>query len=1167
MWNRFEQFTARSKNGRGSRVALASVFAALLGSSLLGVAQATEVDPEPALELTQLEVVDPEEELQDPEGVVGYPAQSTGPDDSAPADPAEETVKTPSKAKATRIPSSAKGGGASLLAFDPDEHKPYIAWSVVPAPGTTLPTDLSFIVEGPRTSANNWTRAATIEDCQIDLEETPEATCTGLDLDPRPGYFLVHQLVADQSNTVINSGCSTSYGCRYRVKPSGNPEGFVWTVASTGWKEIPQRNSSNQNQAPNNAWGQGVNPTTAGTYNFGAFELRESSKEFVPSCAPGHVYSVTSAGQLQYWHEHGGVSEVEAVGRQPNQQTTQNGYPAGSNFSVTHVNALGIGQGGGPVVALDRTGSGYDTATIMEFNTQTGTWVKPRVNGQYLTQTTGVALIAGAVCQYCGDYFFGGFKNSGQQFELWRYDYDGSSSPNGQPTIRPVGTISTPTGGLGAGTGQNAATWNGDVAFDTAGNLYIIRDKDRTGKPNPNLSVFTIKQSDIEAAAAKGLIGTTIQPTSRVDSYVNLAQINGAAFDGDGYLYVGSGTNLDRWTMPINSGDTGITVSTALGTSTDLASCSSPPTITLQKTLPKGRASDDHQFELHLKQQVGQGVTGLDETTTTTGDSSGLQVEQLGPFVTAVGETFDISEALVGATGDEWPYTTFYQCFAGGVRMPGYGPSETLGDRSGSVTIPEANAEQFTGSDVVCQFSNSPLSASIVLHKDVLADGGAGPRIPKQGWQMTANATYTGAAGGGATTDPAQAIRPTEANGDAKWDIMFDPGEGENHTDDLSASVTVLEEMQNDYSFVEGKCTLTKADETKQEFPLNTASATEGLTVDNVRPGDTLECDFLNGQVPTLQLCKDVASVPGGLLPDASRLDWVLSAKPAGGGTGGYEDASCSEHRQVPAGDYKLSERVRPAEDPDNPTEAEKKRITNANAYEQVGWECWALPVGEADPGNVNESPWEKRHLTGDDKDIVTIYGEGNGHDPDAKVHCEVKNQAAELTILKKVEGYAGVQPGDFHIDAASTTPELDVPQMSVSGVNHIQVSNTILVKPGEKYEVSETSDVPFLFKAFEQYTPSEDQTGDPTCPTVPTEHSQADDACWVAMDEGTESVSVEQGERGIYRFVNTAPTSPDLPLTGGLSAAHFLIGGLIVAALGAGGGLVHVRKHSKKAH
>lgn len=286
-----------------------------------------------------------------------------------------------------------------------------------------------------------------------------------------------------------------------------------------------------------------------------------------------------------------------------------------------------------------------------------------------------------------------------------------------------------------------------------------------------------------------------------------------------------------------------------------------------------------------------------------------------------------------------------------------------------------------------------------------------------------------------------------------------------------------------------------------------------------------------------LTLIKQVDNVEGGVAePVSAPGDWTLTAQKGTDAAAINESpattvpavparadsaAAKTQTVKVPVGDYALTEAFGP----------DVTSTADGTAYQQQAQ--WACVVTKTD------GTTDTKAVTGTMPAASVNVGTGES------VTCRVVNETAELTVLKKVVG-GSAQPSDWTLTATPETADLagiEAPG-AFQPLGTTTDKNTILVKPGEKYTLTESEGSAAYFQtAFQKYTPSED------CSAVEIDQDNA--ACWTDAD--ADDVSVEALDRGIYRFVNTYVESPSLPQTGGQGAAFFAIlgGGLL---LGAGG-------------
>ncbi|WP_182141284.1 LPXTG cell wall anchor domain-containing protein [Schaalia sp. JY-X169] len=1015
----------------------------------------------------------------------------------------------------------------------------YLTWQVTNATGDHI-GGATVAVQGPRTGNNNWTRTYYVTDCTEDPCPAQQNAMYSMDQDPRPGHFAVEQLTAVTGTTQTNHTISAN--SRYRIQPVGSLPGYKWTTSTTGWNEIAGNGNSPTNWPSNGPWNFGelrvealtpnnvcLNPAYANSY----YTLQRASS------------GSTSTSIQRASHNTAATSINTGLSSVPNS--------AANVLSGQTANALGVTSTG--VFYFTAQNGNSKLVSVYRFDPASGASPYPVFTMNLLSPTAGY-VVAGDATIYEGreEFYFAYFsmsegtnQNRPLRLHLYRYvpgvgDRTGEVAHVDVP--RPSGFTTQPN------------EMNGDFAFDAQNNIQFIISDTNGGRTVSGV----IDQDDFQQRPG----AHNLEDVPTITGSANAGQlptgmrqaINGVTFTSSGKAIIqqGGGTgNTSNWNAladPTNlnfSGRTGFSGSMSL---VDLASCSTPATVTVQKVVDGVRVGGDaDQFGLSAA-RVSGGQTLSFEGVTTTGVAPGLQNEQIGAYVLQLDGTFKASETFTNSATQD-AYSTTRECYA---LNPDGTRGQTVLERAEGTSLefalnvgqPGTPEAVVPGANLVCVFTNTPFApAKVIMHKDLLpSDGGSGPSTPGQGWEMTASPTAT--QGTITNVTPTNTNQDTNEDGDAEWTVNFErPTEGEPTP---SASITVSEEDRDGFSFVNGTCTHEKSDGTTTSYDLTSEQALGGFTVNNVGPGETLTCDFLNGSVPTLQLCKQVASIENGVVPGAQPTDWRLTAAGQNGTDGGFTDVACAQPRQVEPGEYLLSEEV----DPDS------ENLVNANAYLQLGnWSCEHRKIGE----NAFGDPVEI-----DSDATVEVLGSEAGDDQDAAVRCTVTNQAAELTVLKQLDGQWGPLVSDFKLGAApaTATPGLELPVLrDALGNEGVRDYNSILVRPGINYEVSEQSIFPYLQRSFQQYLPGgSDGTDLTTCPAVLTTAAFNNAACW--QDANPDAVSVDQGDRGIYRFVNTAPIPPELPQAGGTAATWFIIGGIGALAAAALAGLTHMRRRAE---
>ncbi|MBO1769969.1 SpaH/EbpB family LPXTG-anchored major pilin [Agrococcus sp. TF02-05] len=304
------------------------------------------------------------------------------------------------------------------------------------------------------------------------------------------------------------------------------------------------------------------------------------------------------------------------------------------------------------------------------------------------------------------------------------------------------------------------------------------------------------------------------------------------------------------------------------------------------------------------------------------------------------------------------------------------------------------------------------------------------------------------------------------------------------------ATVAVSETQQQGFEFIEGACRIESIAGSVQELPLQGGGPT---TVSGIAAGSTVECTYVNRELPTtLTLANTIGFGDAGL---ASQ--WQLrgtgpqSALPGPAGATGTASATA---RVTPSVAYALSHSGGPA------------------SYAQVGsWAC--------------------RDQSGA---IVPVTTSGVSLVKGTQVTCTVTNSTARLTLLKHIDPTAGgtlradmftltATPASLAGLAATSTRGSETEIASGADANRFDV------RPGHSYTLTERSDYASLGLRLER------QTGPDT---------------WATVTNPT--VQIPAGEHHVYRFVNAPVPALALPLTGGIGANTYVMGGgaLLLLAL-----------------
>jgi hypothetical protein len=154
----------------------------------------------------------------------------------------------------------------------------------------------------------------------------------------------------------------------------------------------------------------------------------------------------------------------------------------------------------------------------------------------------------------------------------------------------------------------------------------------------------------------------------------------------------------------------------ALSNSTDLASCTSPSSITLRKDLPSGRIETEDQFTF--------GLTSPNSTApsvTTTGTSKGIQSVVQGPIPAMPGTEFTVTESMASGSNSSLDmYTTSWEC--------NDGQSGTLAAGNNTVEVMQS------GESLLCTITNDITLRGALAWNKVGAD--TSDYLPGSEWTL-----------------------------------------------------------------------------------------------------------------------------------------------------------------------------------------------------------------------------------------------------------------------------------------------------------------------------------------------------------------------------------------------------------------------------------------------
>jgi uncharacterized repeat protein (TIGR01451 family) len=383
-------------------------------------------------------------------------------------------------------------------------------------------------------------------------------------------------------------------------------------------------------------------------------------------------------------------------------------------------NALGITEGGEGAWALAPQapgGSGDDLIFLLRFfNRVTNAWT----NRQVTIDTTNrlpddvtaanirsQGIVAGAVDPRSGNFYWAYLANAPRD-RMVVFGYNTT-------TNQPIGVVAYSTLPQNVPTTGTTGS-NGDIAFDGAGNLFVVSN---TGT-SAAVGVIQGPLPTTQQTPTPNLTNTrlTLFPNPNNNSY------NGIAFNGIGELFIQYSTGGTTTTIQKISPQTGATLAGPStvnfttgggGIGVDLGGCANPPSLELGKRVVARRADTD-QFRLSI---TGGGLT-QGNTATTSGTATGVQAATAGPVVARAGTTYTFTETGAGTT-DLANYGTRWRC----VDQAADNREVARGSGTSFTLAPES------GQAILCRFRNDfPATPNIKVEKtgelDTGADGVAG---------------------------------------------------------------------------------------------------------------------------------------------------------------------------------------------------------------------------------------------------------------------------------------------------------------------------------------------------------------------------------------------------------------------------------------------------------
>lgn len=881
------------------------------------------------------------------------------------------------------------------------------------------------------------------------------------------------------------------------------------------------------------------------------------------SCEANTVYSIRGNGKLYEIFATQGTTPASGtftaganegyIGQWPGIDRGANALGLGRNGEVAWAVAPYGSQAGGSIV-------NKKIADILKY-TPGGGFEKLYMGPDGVEIDVTASVAAGGVNLLNDGFYFGSYwtvSTTDLRYSVYRFDEDvynaeiAKSNPNYAASIKAVGYIKL----------QKPAA-NTDLAFDDKGNLYIVLGSTGSANEAKTTQIHVVTAEEVArgealASGARGgeLLASNVvrgtesvkiddgspntNPSTGVNEGGGGGGVNGIAFDGLGGVYLSNNHkiglyNATNWDPMIAVNGAGLPIpyvgNITRWQSADLGGCASPPNLTVKKDVTERAAAGD-QFKLAISDSAGELISA-----TTTGTDKGLQREVAGPMPAAAGATYSITEVMGDGSASSlaYAYDSSWECAWTNAQDDMYHQLGTGTGTAGSVTIPNV-----AGASVECTFTNTPKPATVELDKE---------------WTVNGRTIIAEIAGSlGFTADPYLAVagETLDPEGNApviadEWGTIHEGFHVGNKVNvgEINASTVGNESHPGCYlssstltgTTLQDSVTLAERPEDGAEWetqPWFFREAPLAAGANEFKVTNNIVCE------QSLTLVKHVVN-PSPVVDDRGPFsdlggpaDWTLTATSSTAGVPPVFGSAVPEHEgdltglaefTVPVGEYTLSEHV--AQDPQDPG-------FSPAVYAPSGWSC-SVNGGVATAGEA----------------VTLLDGQS--------AECTITNSTAELTVLKLAEGVLMADQFEVSATGPEGLPSLD----AVDGSKVASGENSVLVLPGATYALSEAakdgSTPPFVQKAFEKYVPSGQE-----CPAVPTTESFDEPDCWTSENVSADSVSLEAGERGFYRFVNYTPDAPTLPLTGGQGAAFFAIlgGGLVLGA----GGLVALSRRRRPA-
>lgn len=556
------------------------------------------------------------------------------------------------------------------------------------------------------------------------------------------------------------------------------------------------------------------NPTTAAQLNPNN-PFRSGTPTFV--CGRDHTY-------LQ--HYNGQITVLNANGQETILYPQRN---TGMSF-IGQMNSLAIAAGGEYAVAVENYNFFSRSYRFWKFSLPGG-W-QPLPHGWVDTSAT---ITGGAFSPADRAYYYSYYsKESNNEVVLTVRRLLLPDSVGGQAQLRHELVAKVRTNWNVAG------SIGGDIAFDSAGNLFIL-----ASTSNSQNALFSVEREALDAARRS--TNKEITATQITTAALNFKDAGGIAFRASGSVVLNSDSSvamLDPFDFgminpqPSYNNNLGFNG----GARTDQASCDSPLTLTVEKRVVARKDNSGDQFRLKVN-KVG---TNVNKTQDTTGNSNGLQQAHVGPVPIVAGQNYRIEESLIGSGTLAQRYNTSYSCTVGNTEI-----------KSGTGSVIEftvADTNNLRQQQVKCTFTNRP-SGSISWEKR--SDNPAASLLLGSEWTVS-----------GSTSNSQFTVKDCRANGQCGGTNDVDPRPGFIKIDNLpDATYTIVE---------------------KTAPPGHSKDVTpRSVTIDATNWNHSLGSITNKRFITTVRLVKNTVAADGVTLDTGELTGWALEAQLGGGSTHG----------------------------------------------------------------------------------------------------------------------------------------------------------------------------------------------------------------------------------------------------------------------------------------